>query len=276
MRHEELKNYIAKHTNEKAIIRLPGPKWAYGLAASLLLFAAAFFLFHNQIPENVNPIAIFKPKDKIKVDTLSEEDNNKIQSSEDKITTFESDPIMSELEEDADSINYDNFDQGDISDEDIEIEVRQDKIIRTQSAFTITHVAKQLKDTVEDKISSATPTIAKNELESISEKKSKNVEIKVPAATSTDDKHIDEVSKDKTSKVLIEFWESIVGYKGYKWNGKTLRLYGLDSTSNVEIHHLDKNYYLQINKDYFLLRLTDNYESYVKITDAALIERLKK
>jgi hypothetical protein len=280
VRHEELKNYIARNTKDNVLIRLPGPKWAYGVAASILLLAAAFVLFQDQIPENVNPIAIFQPKEKIEADTSFDESSEVIVDKEpikEPIVL----PLIVEEIEDSNSIVFDDVLMNDFDDKEENVEVRQDKIVRTQTTYTIVHANRMnLIDSSSniEKTTSAAPNSVKNESDGISEKdkKVKNTEIKAPATAETKDQDLSEFKKEKNQKIQIEFWQSIVSYKGYKWNGKTLRLYGIDSTSSVDLHHLDKNYYLQINKDYFLLKLTDNYESYIKITDAALIERLKK
>lgn len=273
VRHEELKNYIASNTKDNVLIRLPGPKWAYGVAASILLLAAAFVLFQDQIPENINPIAIFQPKDQLKKDTILIENIKEIPE-----LVIEKSPNISEeeaveFEEDTASIFDDELVLNEIVESEKDIEVRQDKIVRAQSIFTIEHTTRYLKDTTEERLNVVTPSSSRNDA---IDKKVKSTETKVPASSNTDDLDSEVLKKEKNQKIQIEFWQSIVSYKGYKWNGKTLRLYGIDSTSSIELHHLDKNYYLQINKEYFLLRLTDNYESYIKITDAALIERLKK
>jgi len=279
LRHEELKNYIARQTKENVLVRLPGPKWAYGVAASFLLLASTFFIFQDQIPKNVNPIAIFQPKNKLKKDTLLVEKNKEIPSDANKITSFESDDNMTELEIDTVTSNLEEVILDAILDGEKDIDVRQDKIVRTHTAITVEHANRMnLIDSSNnnEKVSSSAPTISKNEAQISSDKKVKSTEVKTPAIVHADDHTSTEFKKDKNQKIQIEFWQSIVSYRGYKWNGKTLRLYGIDSISILEIHHLDNNYYVQINKEFYLLRLTDNYESYIKITDAALKERLKK
>ncbi len=276
VRHEQLKNYIAKNTKENAIIPLPGPKWAYGLAASVLLLAVAFFLFQDQIPKNVNPIAIFQPKDS----GSSDIENDTVSIDEETVKTENVTPKVVEEVDEYDSLNEPEFitkrDDYDIPEVLDDIEIRQDQMIRTQNVIARYHTKTILNDSASDYEAIKPSTKDKIETESELKKEVKTLETKSPVASSNEKINRDDLKKVKPVNIQIEFWQSIVSYKGYKWNGKTLRLYGVDSTSTVEVHQLDNNYYLQINKDYYFLKLTDNYESYVKITDALLIERLKK
>lgn len=276
VRHEQLKNYIAKNTKENAIIPLPGPKWAYGLAASILLLAVAFFLFQDQIPKNVNPIAIFQPKES----GSSDIENDTVSIDEETVKTENVTPKVVEEVDEYDSLNEPEFitkrDDYDIPEVLDDIEIRQDQMIRTQNVIARYHTKTILNDSASDNEAINPSSKDKTETESELKKEVKTLETKSPVASSNEKINRDDLKKVKPVNIQIEFWQSIVSYKGYKWNGKTLRLYGVDSTSTVEVHQLDNNYYLQINKDYYFLKLTDNYESYVKITDALLIERLKK
>ncbi len=84
------------------------------------------------------------------------------------------------------------------------------------------------------------------------------------------------MNKTEYQVFQIEFWESIVNFKGYKWDGKKLLLYGIDSMELIDFHWLSDQLVLQRGKEYFLLKQTNQFESYLKLTDQVLLDRLIK
>ena len=97
------------------------------------------------------------------------------------------------------------------------------------------------------------------------------------AASSENDLEIKKtpVRKVRGSTVQVEYWESIVNFKGYKLNGGNLKLFDVKADEKVKLKYLDKSLYLNKNGNYYKLNSTSNFESYQKETNADIIKLLE-
>lgn len=83
-------------------------------------------------------------------------------------------------------------------------------------------------------------------------------------------------SKADNGSITIEFWESPLNYKGYKMNKNKIVLFGLAPSSNVLIKKIDNSIYLEYDKRFYALTMTNEYLSYHMITNDVLIKQLRQ
>ncbi|MHB1277341.1 MAG: hypothetical protein ACYC1Q_02995 [Bacteroidia bacterium] len=85
-----------------------------------------------------------------------------------------------------------------------------------------------------------------------------------------------------TEKILVQFWKSPINYKGYRFDGRKLVLFGLDSFSQVELKYRIVNKELKVYDVYLVygkmhVKLIDNnrYNAYIRETNPAILNELK-
>lgn len=85
-----------------------------------------------------------------------------------------------------------------------------------------------------------------------------------------------------SEKILVQFWKSPINYKGYRFDGRKLVLFGLDSFSQVELKYLIVNNELKVYDMYLVygkmyVKLIDNnrYNPYIRETNPAILNELK-
>lgn len=83
-------------------------------------------------------------------------------------------------------------------------------------------------------------------------------------------------------QVVVQFWQSPINYKGYKFDGRKLELFGLDSfeIATLKYRVVDANLrvyeiYLKYGNDFFRLEDNNRYLPYVKETNPQILEELK-
>jgi len=88
--------------------------------------------------------------------------------------------------------------------------------------------------------------------------------------------------KVRTEKIVVQFWKSPINYKGYRFDGRKLEVFGLDTVSQVSLKYRMINaelkvyeVYLKYGEAYFRLEEDNRYHSYVRVKDPAIIEELK-
>ncbi len=85
---------------------------------------------------------------------------------------------------------------------------------------------------------------------------------------------IDNLRKVKGSTVKVEYWRSVVGFKGYKLSGVKLQLFDMKPEEKVSLKYLDKQLYLKKNGSYFKMNDSGNFEPYQKENNSELIKSL--
>jgi hypothetical protein len=269
---DELKAYIIDATiNDPKVVAFPFRKMLYAAIAASVLVGSAYLLFEQVIDKKVNSVV------------LKEEDTNDKHTKDDVPET--SDHTLSIDKEEHDSMlpfvrEEDSTDQLFVTDDrspkigvepilevDENVMVKQDQMLerKSSSAYFTRSI---LNDTiaVDKMILTAPVSIESKKKESDKEK----FEIKSEPVIQED------IKKSGNKTFEIELWESIVNFKGYKWDGKKLLLYGIDSDENISFHWVADKLFLGRGKDYFLLKQTGQYESYLKVTDQILLDRLLK
>ena len=88
--------------------------------------------------------------------------------------------------------------------------------------------------------------------------------------------------KVRTEKIVVQFWKSPINYKGYRFDGRKLEVFGLDTFSQVSLKYRVVNaelkvyeVYLKYGEAYFKIEEDNRYHSYVRVKDPAIIEELK-
>ena len=78
------------------------------------------------------------------------------------------------------------------------------------------------------------------------------------------------------SEIRIEYWESVVGFKGYKLERNVLQLFDIDSDEKINLTILDQDLYLLRNGSVYNLQNTGKFEQYKKLTDPEILKLLPK
>lgn len=69
-----------------------------------------------------------------------------------------------------------------------------------------------------------------------------------------------------TLQFTIEFWESPINFKGYKLSINKAIIYGISDIDNCELYIDNKQYYLIINTQLFLMESTDVFKKLTELT----------
>lgn len=92
----------------------------------------------------------------------------------------------------------------------------------------------------------------------------------------TDDAMTDRLKPKANQRIQVEFWESVVKFKGYRYSGNNIQLYGIDTSTAISFKKYGDSLYINIAGTYFVLLGNNQYNKYVKVTDAALLNILSK
>lgn len=69
-------------------------------------------------------------------------------------------------------------------------------------------------------------------------------------------------SASTTSPILAEIWHSPVGFKGYRYNGVLLQMYGIESFSAIELYSEKGDLWMKHNEKHILLNPDFNYHKF--------------
>lgn len=78
----------------------------------------------------------------------------------------------------------------------------------------------------------------------------------------------------KPGLIRVEFWQSPLNYKGYKANRNKIVLFGIDADEQVSIVRMKNALYLIHAGSCFLLDETEEFRTYIRVTDPLLIKQL--
>ncbi|MBI1221326.1 MAG: hypothetical protein GC180_01880 [Bacteroidetes bacterium] len=85
-----------------------------------------------------------------------------------------------------------------------------------------------------------------------------------------------------SERIEVQFWKSPINYKGYRFDGRKLQVFGLDTFSQVSLryHVLDASLgvyqvYLKYGENYFKLNDNYRYNAYMREEDTSIIQNLK-
>lgn len=79
-----------------------------------------------------------------------------------------------------------------------------------------------------------------------------------------------------TRAIGVEYWSSVVNYKGYKYTGEKVQLYGVDQNTPLNFKELDNRLYVKINGTQYFLEKNNKYNRMVEVTNPTLLKVLNE
>lgn len=104
-------------------------------------------------------------------------------------------------------------------------------------------------------------------------KKSKEKDEADKGDVSSDDDH-KAITKTQGPNIRVEFWESIVKFKGYKFDGKTLLLFDTPVSASIVLQSYEGTTYLNKNGVFYKLIPNSNFNQMSRVTNAELLKVL--
>ncbi len=92
---------------------------------------------------------------------------------------------------------------------------------------------------------------------------------------SPDSLKVNTIKKVRGSSVKVEYWQSVVNFKGYKLSRINLQLYDIKPDENISLKYLDKVLYMKKNGTFYKLKASGNFESYQKEGNGDIIKILE-
>lgn len=305
-RETELKAYISKETSKSTFVITPRMKTVLSTAAAILLLAVVSILLlpylknstDSTATENTNSIKdtstseSFDNVTKIDTQTLAIEDSKlpETKSAEMLPEETEQEPIIEEVEDyktdideelDVPEDNSETLDKSsnEVKDpvadietdavkklatpsKDKEIQVKSDEILSTKS-YPVYAVALDMDETVET-ISLESTKIRSSRADKKAEEKSDAV-IESTAGKSP---------PIVTRQVNVEYWKSVVNYKGYQYDGSKIKLYGVAPDAAISFKELDNRLYVKMNGKNYYLERNQKYNRIVEVTNPTLLKVL--
>lgn len=75
--------------------------------------------------------------------------------------------------------------------------------------------------------------------------------------------------------INVELWQSPLNYKGYKMSKYKMVLYGIPSVDAIKIYSLNDNVYIKYGATVCRLENSNEFKPYERITDEAIVSKLK-
>ncbi|MCX6350552.1 MAG: hypothetical protein NTX03_01690 [Bacteroidetes bacterium] len=105
--------------------------------------------------------------------------------------------------------------------------------------------------------------------------KTKNSPQKDTQKQKSDDANKSDKDKITSLSIKVEFWESPIHFKGYKFFRNKLLLYGVKESEFMKVYSYENNYYLKTAKGVYLLREENIFNSFAPVKNSILLERTK-
>ena len=126
-----------------------------------------------------------------------------------------------------------------------------------------------------DQVDVVVPSNEDDEKKGIFKRKSKTEQTTAKEVQSNND-GIDEMIKTPKGSIRVEYWVSIVNFKGYKFDGKKLLLFDTPTTASVALKEYNQQTYLVKNGSYYLLVPNSAFNQLRKVSDEATLNILNK
>jgi hypothetical protein len=309
-RDKELKEYITEKTGKQAVNPAPIYRiWMLTAAVIALLISATVILTHYvNTTHKESPTAISLPQKgktadsegyeaappkeieatvvdtqtlaKAKVpdvnqDTEPADENLLLETeNEDKLTEPLDDPesndLISSLIEKDNSIDTSKSntplvknkptDQAIVVLKSAEIEVRGDELLAFKSFIV---------KGIEADFSVDATRLNQNQVEIATRKKKDKDE---NASSEKEDIIIDYAPTSK--EIQLEYWKSVVNYKGYQYSGSKVKLYGIDQNKILNFKELDSRLYLKLEGKQYYLDKNSKYNRLVEVINPTLLKVL--
>ena len=93
-----------------------------------------------------------------------------------------------------------------------------------------------------------------------------------------------QVTKSRTKKskkftnenltIKLEYWNSVIGFNGYKYDGNTLQLFGIAQNETVNLLSLDNRLYLKKNEQIYSIEKSSSAKRFTAVTNSILLKIL--
>lgn len=87
---------------------------------------------------------------------------------------------------------------------------------------------------------------------------------------------VEKVAALPTRSLQVEYWKSVVNYKGYQYDGKQVKLYGVDQQKALNFKELDNRLYLQLDNKQYFVEKNQKYNRLVEVTNPTLLKVLNE
>jgi hypothetical protein len=300
-RKAELKSYIEENSKVEYIQNIWGKKWMYASAAIIAVTIGLYFTLQRmeQIPEVAsndksdtqyaeediagNGAPIETDSNDTLIDTSQETLDEPVFAVEDRGLIAEAD--KDELTNTDDQVNV----LSELSMDEKKIAAKDDEIVLKDSLIlTKNYVVAEIpplnlafaKDVSEDDLESVAVREEKERGKLFGNRRDKTSKNKVESLDSLAD---DATSKPavtkvelKTQTIGVQFWKSVIGFKGYRYSEGRVQLYGISTDAILIFKKYQDSLYINISGTYFALIGNGQFNKYQKVTDAALLENLSR
>ncbi|MDB9881573.1 hypothetical protein OAD66_00330 [Bacteroidia bacterium] len=141
--------------------------------------------------------------------------------------------------------------------------VVSDKLL-TSRFYTVSSISPDFSETI------STETVSEIEVATTSKRRDRKKKVK--AASESLENSSDKVTASRN--VNVEYWQSVVNYKGYKYDGAKVQLYGMEQSKPISFKELDDRLYLSLNGKQYFLEKNKKYNRMVEVTNSTLLKVL--
>ena len=285
-RRVELKAYLNEKVTEGGVTFVPNLAAALGAAAMIIILVASYFIIDFIVDRQTNTIVkenTLKPSTK---DTSKRNSNLKFNDATIDTQTLaiadkfelneELEPqIEAELENLEETANDEDTKDYDSDSESDDVIVKANEGKAAPASTENVDVKRDIKLSSKNyTIKSIIPSEPEEmQVETSSKPRLKKVKELDDSASETVEPAADKMPSPSRS-VTIEYWQSVVNYKGYNFDGKTIKLYGIAASKKLEFKELDNRIYLKLDGSHFYIEKNGNYNRLVEITNPTLLNIL--
>jgi hypothetical protein len=314
-RETELKAYLNSNVNGKKIIAL-NPKWRIALvsAAAIALLAVIILTLSPLLSDKGTTTAQKSKTPSEQPDKSGNSEHINIKLSEEKATKIDTQtlavvapPAVQELQIDEDIEDYktDPSEEMDMAVEeemasddesekysentlgkerviekatttanapiaaktkDADLIVRSDELLGSKS-YSVYAVALNLKPAIQ---------LSDIQIESTRQSRRDRKEAKKSNEDAAETEDYTAPASIASRAVKVEYWKSVVNYKGYQYNGSQVKLYGIDQQKGLEFKELDNRLYVKLDGKQYFLEKNEKYNRMTVVTNPTLLKVLNE
>lgn len=79
------------------------------------------------------------------------------------------------------------------------------------------------------------------------------------------------IKENRPKEMNVQFWQSPIGYSGYKLSKNTLILYGLSDQFDYKVYHKNEMHYLTNDEVYYVLKETLDFLPYQEVDERTVL-----
>ena len=302
-RDKELKDFISKSTSNKGVITI-SPKWrvAMASAAAIVLLAVVFLKLNplgtndSSTPTEIASINQLENAEDLllPIDSVMQKDDSLADTQTLAIVTPQ---VPKLIEEPALEVTEDAFVEQDEEIEEVDNDGIEDDLNAEIASDTVTTANELISSTSKetktdivvlgDKLltTKSYPVFAVA-LDLNPSRAESLIEVQ-PEATrlSRKERKVPEQAEDEAAAkakpqlsraIKVQYWNSVVNYIGYQYNGALLKLYGIDQNQVLEFKELDNRLYVRIGGTHFYLERNQNHKRLAEVSNPTLLKVLNE